>query len=400
MADRCNASATTDPSEPSVDSPECFASVGRTWATRSHRGAMTQHERHRDRWRGQLVLRAAGVGRRVAIAVAVAVAVLATSLSGGVVRAGAAGRTEAIAALACVTDARCLAVGSAGRVIASQNADARRPQWHVVHIRQGGQLIAVSCAGDRLCVAVNSRGRVFLTRDPFGAVARWTPQPVPTALGASCPSVHLCVLVDEHPGLTIALNPAASRPQWITHRSTGVSSGTLGLTTGVIACMASRACVLGTLDGSVAVVPDVSAGRLVPRDLDFGEPSTFDGISCPGSGRCIAANEDGAIRVTAGVGLRRWRRRVIDGGAVFGDVTCPTAAACLLTDYGSDVFTSRSAFSTRATWRRLTIDAPAGQLIGAACPSTSMCLAFDSTGRILRSVDPFMRNATWTRLQV
>lgn len=246
-------------------------------------------------------------------------------------------------------------MGSAGRAIVSTNAGARRPVWRVTQIRRSGDLIAVSCPGPSLCVAVTEGGLVLASDDPFGEHAGWSRQSVPSALGVSCPSVTLCVLVDYRPGLTVALDPTAPRPGWSIHRASPGSTMALSGTTGVIACTVAGSCVLGTDDGSVAVVHDVAARRASARDLGFGEPSTFDGIACPQRDRCIAANEDGAIQVTAGHKLDRWTRRSIDGGGdSFGAVACPTAARCL---------------------------------------------AFDRDGRILRSLNPFARSSSWMTIR-
>jgi hypothetical protein len=290
-------------------------------------------------------------------------------------------------------------VGSASRAIVSSNAGARRPVWHVTRIQRSGDLVAVSCPGPSLCVTVSEGGRVLASHDPFSEHAKWSRQSVPSALGVSCPSVTLCVLVDYRPGLTVALDPTASLPRWSTHRASAGSTMALGETTGVIACTVTGSCALGTADGSVAVVHDVVAPRVSGRDLGFGEPSTFDGIACPQSDRCIAANEDGAIQITAGHGLDRWTRHAIDGGNdSFGAVACPTARDCLINDVYASVLSSTNAFSARASWRQHTVDTQ-GDLVGVACPSPAACLAFDDEGRILRSRNPFARSASWTTIR-
>jgi hypothetical protein len=172
----------------------------------------------------------------------------------------------------------------------------------------------------------------------------------------------------------------------------------LGGTTGVIACTVAGSCALGTADGSVAVVHDVVAPQVSGRDLGFGEPSTFDGIACPQSDRCIAANEDGAIQVTARHSLDRWTRRSINGGSdSFGAVACPTARDCLINDVYTSVLSSTNAFGAHAIWRQHTIDTH-GNLVGLACPSAAMCMPFDRDGRVLRSLNPFARSASWTTI--
>jgi hypothetical protein len=287
----------------------------------------------------------------------------------------------------------------ATRAIVSTNAGAGRPVWHATHIRRSGDLVAVSCPGRGLCVAVSEGGLVLASHDPFGKHAQWSRQPVPSALGVTCASVRLCVVVDYRPGLTVAVDPTAQRPRWSTHRASASSMTALGGTTGVIASTVAASCVLGTADGSVAVVHDLAAPRLTARDLGFGEPSTFDGIACPRTDRCIAANEDGAIQVTARHKLDRWTRHAIDGGNdSFGAVACPTARDCLINDVYTSVLSSTNAFGAHASWRQSTIDTDAN-LVGVACPSAAMCLAFDRDGRVLRSLDPFARSAAWTPIR-
>jgi hypothetical protein len=304
-----------------------------------------------------------------------------------------------IGALACATDARCIAVGSGGRAIVSADVGAKRPRWRVTQIARSGDLIAVSCPSSQLCVTVTYGGRVFASHDPFAARARWTRQLVPSAIGVSCPSTGLCVVLDYRPGLTESVDPTDPVPTWSVHPALPGSTMALGSTTGAIACTVAASCAMGTLLGSVAVAHDVGAPRVAARDLGFGEDSTFDGIACPASDRCIAANEDGGIQISAGDGLKRWRRREIGGGApTFSGASCPTARECLLSDGSGYVWSSSAAFSIHARWRSHAPEPYGSYLAGVACPSPHTCLAFDDRGRIMRSVNPFARSASWTTI--
>lgn len=298
---------------------------------------------------------------------------------------------RAINALACATRQRCLAVDASGNAIVATNFGAARPRWRVTAVVSGRQLLAGSCPGSDLCVVVSGSG-VLLSHDPFSADPLWTRQPTGGAgIGVSCPTTRLCVVLDGRGALATSTDPGAARPRWTVHRLRGLS-----LTTGVITCTAKARCLLGTLEGSLALVGDAERSRSA-RDLSFYENATFDAVACATSSRCISPIEDGATETTTDPRLTRWRRRNPDfGGYSFTGAACPSANACVLTAGGLELSSTR-AFARRAAWRQAEMGAAGGS--GVSCPSVSICLTFGPRGRIGRSLRPFARSPRWASVR-
>jgi hypothetical protein len=87
--------------------------------------------------------------------------------------------------------------------------------WKVAHVDGANSVSAVSCPSVLLCVAVENAGNSVVSSDPAGGSSAWTvhqsddesyyecehygpyPCPPPPLVGVSCPSVSLCVAVDD-----------------------------------------------------------------------------------------------------------------------------------------------------------------------------------------------------------
>src|SRR5260370_4908977 len=88
----------------------------------------------------------------------------------------------------------------------------------------GSKLVGVSCSSIRLCVAVDYiGGNVVTSSDPTGGVAAWTVTNVDrsrwnssghTLSGVSCPSISLCVAVDNSGNAITSHKPTARSAAW------------------------------------------------------------------------------------------------------------------------------------------------------------------------------------------
>jgi hypothetical protein len=95
-------------------------------------------------------------------------------------------------------------------VVTSTNPTGGAGAWTIANVDPGIALRGVSCPSVSLCVAVDELTDVVTTTNPTGGPGAWTVTVVP-ALGlrsVSCPSVSLCVAVDDSGNVVTSTNPA------------------------------------------------------------------------------------------------------------------------------------------------------------------------------------------------
>lgn len=123
---------------------------------------------------------------------------------------------SALSGISCPSPSLCVAVGPAD--VATSTNPISRGSWTAAPIDTQNPLTAVSCPSASLCVAVGAHGTIATSTDPTGGPAAWTVSQVSVAdiggcghygpvadcraplLAVSCPSVSLCVAVDDPNG--------------------------------------------------------------------------------------------------------------------------------------------------------------------------------------------------------
>jgi hypothetical protein len=200
----------------------------------------------------------------------------------------------------------CVAVDGNGNVVTSNKPTGAGADWIVSHI-DGNFLSAVSCPSSSLCVALDIVGNVVTSTNPTGGSGAWSVAHVDgsscvvTETGApcylssvSCPSVDLCVAVDESGNVVTSTKPTGGAAAWkVTNLNNGGLYDPYSLHAGV-SCLTSRLCV-GVGNDSEARGFEISSTDPTggptawTRTIHIGG-SILNSVSCPGSNLCVAVS--------------------------------------------------------------------------------------------------------------
>lgn len=221
-----------------------------------------------------------------------------------------------------------------------------------------GALEGVSCPSVVLCVAVDNAGEVLTTTDPEAGATGWKPADIDGAralTGISCPSASLCVGVDSGGNVLTSTDPAGGQDAW-----------------------------------TIAHVDDASNSAA--------QVSGLTGVSCPSVSLCVAVDGGGdVVTSTAPVGgAGGWTVFHADNGIEFEcyhyggsgpscqpvlvGVSCASGSLCVAVDDAGNVISSTAPGSGSSAWGGASPDVsvPAAySLNGISCPSLSLCVAVD-----------------------
>lgn len=241
---------------------------------------------------------------------------------------------------------------------------------HEVPYASRGNLDAVSCPSVRLCVAVDDAGGAVVSKRPGGATSSWRVvyfRGVMT-LGVSCPSVRLCVAVDDDGNVIVSTK--ASGSGWSVVR-VDRAQGLRG-----ISCASVSLCVaFDTTRLFISTDPTggVSAWRPVSVEPDRS-------ICPPGSGTAVCPQQVMAV-------------------------SCPSRSFCAAVDNAGNVITSTRPTGGRAAWRSTRVDRSTASpqcipiscsiLIAISCPSRYLCVAGDDAGNLFTSKRPRGGSSAW-----
>jgi hypothetical protein len=161
-----------------------------------------------------------------------------------------------------------------------------------VQVDPGNAINGIACPSLTLCVAVDDAGNVVTSTDPSGGAAAWSVASIDAgrSLNAvSCSSVSQCVAVDDAGNELNSINPAGGATAW-TGARIGVPSGTpLGgpaiYPLEAISCPAEAMCIavdgagnayVGRPTPSNLVLPAISGGAIVGQTLQEGHGNWTD----------------------------------------------------------------------------------------------------------------------------
>ncbi len=247
-------------------------------------------------------------------------------------------------------------------------------------------LTSISCPTVSLCVAVDdSNGRIFTSTDPDHRSARsWTHASLGSSLqlsDISCASASLCVAVGYNADIGGARVVSSTDPR---HGTWTVRSLPAEQLTSV-ACPSVSLCVAVTASG------DIFTTRHPPghwkRRTRLGTHQ-IDSLSCPSASLCLARSTTGAIESSTDPsgGKRTWR--VVNRRLQPDAIDCPSASFCLADGSG---FIAASTHPRTGGWRQVgtymgRVPAWCGcsgvdpnALGPIACSGTSLCVIFDAT---------------------
>jgi hypothetical protein len=356
-------------------------------------------------------LAAPGAGPRRAIARPLAAAVLAlglaVALAAGVAPARAAAPlswSEPVTihaggtprAIACPSEALCVAVDAAGDVLTSTDPAAPSPTWTGAPIHSGHPpLTGVSCASTALCVAVDADGNAYTSFDPTGGEAAWSVaavDPGRALSGVSCPDSSLCVAVDEA-GAVLALSVPGG---W------GPPTSIDGTALTAVSCASSTRCAAVDALGDVltstdpgARPPTWSAPRPISRGL------AMRALSCPGTGLCTALDGEGDALASADpwAGAATWGTTQIGLGGSPAAISCAGSGLCVAVDGGERALASDDAAASLPVWSESRA-APGLRLASVACLGSGICFAADTLGRGVSARVPPPQAITQTATEV
>jgi hypothetical protein len=268
------------------------------------------------------------------------------------------------------------------------------------------EISSVSCPSASLCVGVADDSVVTSSRpDMAGSWVKGRVDPHQVLAVVSCPSTSLCVALDLGGNVATSTDPGAGADSWRVANVAG-STPALGgcpfafLCVAQLTCPSVSLCVAVNNDGTAVVSSDPAAGAGAWRaaQIDAGRP--LSAIACPSAALCAGVDRLGNVvsstDPTGGAGA--WSVSPVTPGAALNAITCPSVSLCVAFGDG-EVAVSTDPAGGPSTWNVEAVD-PAGMsgqmpLVG-ECPSVALCLAFDGDGNVIATTDPTAGVSAWT----
>ncbi len=303
-------------------------------------------------------------------------------------------------ALACASEAVCVAVDDRGNAFTTSDATAASPTWSRAEIDPGEALSAVACAPSGPCVAVDRHGHAFASSNP--GVAQWSP-PVSLPVGGdaltgvSCPTASLCVAVDAEGDVATSTDPPAGT--WT------LASSHPGAQLTAVSCASPALCVAvdAAGDALASSSPTGSAEGWSQLRVDTGE---LRAVSCWTSGACVAVDRAGAALSSADplatatfTGAEppspaaTWSSTPI-ASQPLSAVSCASSGLCVAGDAGGGAHASDGATSAVPAWSASSAAAQPLTLTGISCLAGGLCIAIDSAGAAFAGRVPAPEAAT------
>jgi hypothetical protein len=306
---------------------------------------------------------------------------------------------NSLEAVTCTSASTCLALDSAGNLIASDAnglGPAAPSAWTtptpIGLTGNGGTFTAISCPGGlSFCAAFDSNGNVFYSSDPLSQPATWkTYAALNEIFGGNTGSGEN---TDQADALACAPPSTSDAPPAFC--LVADTHGNLAYTTEITSARDEF--------GGLTWSPPYSADP----SWDENEPTAITSISCPSSSLCLATDELGNIiespdSVQQAQNNEQWTvLNSIDAGAgslngspgVRG-ISCPSTTLCLAVDgSGNVLYTETPAAVHQGGWTVVSSLNPAGGITGISCPTTTECVLTDQGGDIQYGIAPFNSRA-------
>jgi hypothetical protein len=254
-------------------------------------------------------------------------------------------------------------------------------------------ITAVSCPSVSLCVAVDDNGNVLYSTSP--ATGSWsTPVLMDSGhafTGISCPSSTLCFATDNHGDVYASTAPATSAA-WTPE---AINDGTTQLNG--IACPSTTLCVAVDNVGDVLTsttpgTPGSPSWTKTPVDVSPVHPITA--ISCPTTSLCVATDNFGDALVPASPTSTSWPRIQLTGDVALLALSCTSSAACVLAASDGTVYTTANISGSPVTWSWTDIDG-GNSLTAVSCTDVGACVVGDGIGAVLESDDAQSGTPAW-----
>lgn len=291
----------------------------------------------------------------------------------GIVRAGVFDRSEfkfirlmVLLAVAGVVLGLCGSARAAGPL-----------SWQKAGHIDARALSEVSCPSLALCVAVDNAGNIFTTAHPGARASGWAVAHVDggnRVAGVSCPSASLCMAVDTAGNVVSSTDPASGPGAWtVVH-----------------------------VDDATNTAAQISG---------------LTGVSCPSVSLCVAVDAVGNVvtSTTPTGGASAWTVTYVDNGIdyecyhyggsgpmcqpVLVGVSCASGSLCVAIDTAGNVISSSNPTGGKSAWSGASpySSVPgAYSFNGVACPSVSLCVAVDGYAGEVVTWNPTVSPSTRT----
>lgn len=254
---------------------------------------------------------------------------------------------------------------------------------------------AVSCPSVSLCVAVDDSGNVVTSTDPTGGAATWRAARIDNGLplsGVSCGSADLCVVHDQSDNLLASTAPTSSAQAW---KKIELEDGPSALS-----CPSVSLCV-GVNDSDVLTSTNPAGGAAAWTSTRLPGHHSLLTVSCASTQLCVAPDIDvmltGAVLTstdpTAGAGA--WTRTAVGPRAAWVTVSCVSGAGtlCMALDALGLAATTTSPSAAAGTWTAAS-GGPHGRLRRVVCPSVTLCVA-ELDDEIWTTTTPTHSTGSW-----
>jgi hypothetical protein len=281
-----------------------------------------------------------------------------------------------------------------------------------VAIDSGAVIKGVSCPSVSLCVAVDNHGNILTTTEPTGGAGAWTSVNVTETAGfiaLTCPSTSLCVALDGAGEVWTSTNPAGGAKAW---SPANVTEGLGFGGSATVSCASTSLCVIAPDAETVHEAKNVAFlyvsanptggvgawSRTVGVD-EFGH--AVAGMACISAPLCVGAGAGGDVVTSTNPtgGAAKWTAANVDGERNLFGVACPSTLMCVAVDIEGDVVTTSNPTGGALAWTSTNVDG-ANTLYAVSCPSVSLCVAVDDQSHVIASTEPLAGAGVWTVTKV
>lgn len=255
-----------------------------------------------------------------------------------------------------------------------------------------------ACPSVALCVGVDQVGNVISSTAPADAVTWRSARVAASGLsGLSCPTSSVCVAFDGSGDVLASRDPAGAAGTWtVAHVD---QSGLSGLS-----CPSAALCVGVDGNGNTITSTDPAGGTSAwtanyvdtavgPECGKYGydegcHPAPLNGVSCPTVSFCVAVDfwANALVSSSPTGGQAAWSIVPIDNGFTDSSIACPSTSLCVdANGYGSSLLVSTNP-QAPSSWSTFSFPSQYG-VFGIACPLVTLCYASDD-GKTLISSTP------------
>lgn len=293
--------------------------------------------------------------------------------------------------VSCPSVTLCVAVDFLGNVVTSTDPGADRG-WTVARLRGAPDLTSVACPSVSLCVAVDGFGSVLSSTNPAGGPRAWRSAVVNarglgSLTGVSCPSVSLCVATDAFRGdVFTTTNPSGGARAWTrahvdpADKSKAFLPGPARLTG--VSCPSVSLCVAVDDHGRVlsSTNPTGGAGAWRRVHVDPAAGEGLSAVSCASVTLCVAIDSSALSSINPAGGRSAWHAALV---FPVGLVSCPFVSFCALGALDGGLLTSTNPTGGTGAWSHVRVMDGTNGLQGMSCPSVSLCVGVDSAGNVV-----------------